>query len=53
MRYLALSSLADVETCEYPDSGKIMIVAGPRGAKKVRKMFRAESTVDYYDREKP
>jgi uncharacterized cupin superfamily protein len=52
MRYLALSSLVDVETCEYPDSGKISVVAGPRGATWVRKMFRAESAVDYYDREK-
>ena len=53
LRYLALSCLAEVETCEYPDSGKILIVAGPRGAREVRKIFRAESSVDYYDREKP
>src|SRR5215467_8557954 len=52
MRYLALSSLAEVEACEYPDSGKISVMAGVRGAPTVRKMFRAESTVDYYDREK-
>lgn len=52
LRYIALSSLVEVEACEYPDSGKIMIVAGPRGARTVRKMFRAESTVGYYDREK-
>jgi uncharacterized cupin superfamily protein len=52
MRYLALSSLVELEACEYPDSGKISIVAGVRGARTVRKMFRAESTVDYYDREK-
>ena len=52
LRYLALSTLVEVETCEYPDSGKVLIVAGPRGARNLRKMFRAESTVDYYDREK-
>jgi uncharacterized cupin superfamily protein len=52
MRYLALSTIAQVETCEYPDSGKILIVAGKRGARQVRKIFRAENTVDYYDREK-
>jgi len=51
MRYLAMSSLVEIETCEYPDSQKISIVAGPRGARGVRKMFRAENTVDYYDRE--
>jgi uncharacterized cupin superfamily protein len=51
MRYLALSTVVDIETCEYPDSGKIMIGAGRRGEPGLRKMFRAESTVDYYDRE--
>ena len=53
MRYLALSSLVDVEACEYPDSQKVLVVAGPRGARGLRKMFRAENTVDYYDRETP
>jgi uncharacterized cupin superfamily protein len=49
MRYLAL---VDVETCEYADSQKILIVAGRRGERALRKMFRAENTVNYYDREK-
>jgi len=53
MRYLSLSTLVEIETCEYPDSNKISIVAGKRGERAVRKMFRAENTVDYYDREKP
>ena len=52
MRYLALSTLADVDTCEYPDSQKILVVAGKPGERGLRKMFRAENTVDYYDREK-
>jgi uncharacterized cupin superfamily protein len=52
MRYLALSTLVDVDTCEYPDSQKILIVTGQRDENGVRKMFRAENTVDYYDREK-
>lgn len=51
LRYLALSNLVEIEACEYPDSGKVMIVAGPRGARTLRAMFRAETTVDYYDRE--
>jgi hypothetical protein len=42
----------NVETCEYPDSRKILVVAGKRGERALRKMFRAENTVDYYDREK-
>jgi uncharacterized cupin superfamily protein len=52
MRYLALSTLVDVETCEYPDSQKILVVTGQRGERGLRKMFRAENTVGYYDREK-
>jgi len=53
LRYLALSTLAEVESCEYPDSRKVLVVAGPRGARRLRKIFRAGNTADYYDREKP
>ena len=53
MRYLALSTLAEVEVCEYPDSGKISAVTGLRGERGLRKIFRAENTVEYYDREEP
>jgi uncharacterized cupin superfamily protein len=52
MRYLAVSNRVDIETCEYPDSGKILVLAGRSGEHGLRKMFRAEATVDYYDREK-
>lgn len=52
MRYLAVSTLCDLEACEYPDSGKVLVVAGPSGERGLRKMFRAEQTVDYYDRER-
>jgi uncharacterized cupin superfamily protein len=53
LRYLAVSNVVDIETCEYPDSNKIMIGAGRRGAPgRLWKMFRAETTVDYYDRER-
>lgn len=51
MRYLALSDLVDIETCEYPDSGKIQVDASGRDGSRIRKMFRAETSVDYYDRE--
>jgi uncharacterized cupin superfamily protein len=52
MRYLSLSTLSEIEACEYPDSKKVMVVAGPRGKRRLRKMFRAESgEVDYYERE--
>jgi uncharacterized cupin superfamily protein len=52
MRYLALSTLSDVDACEYPDSQKVLIVTGRRDEPGLRKMFRAENTVDYYDRER-
>ena len=51
MRYLAVSNVADIETCEYPDSGKISVVAGERGARSVRHMFRKSDDVDYYEGE--
>lgn len=51
MRYLALSTLSEVDACEYPDSRKVLIVTGQRDEPGLRKMFRAENTVDYYDRE--
>jgi len=51
MRYLSLSTLVEIEACEYPDSGKVMIAAGKRRESGLRKIFRVESTVEYYDRE--
>lgn len=51
LRYLALSTIVDVEAREYPDSQKLLIVTGDRGERRLRKMFRAENTVDYHDRE--
>lgn len=51
MRYLALSAVADVEVCEYPDSGKVGVFAGGANAPRLRKLVRSESEVDYYDRE--
>ncbi|RSY80999.1 cupin domain-containing protein [Sphingomonas koreensis] len=51
LRYLAISNLVEVESCEYPDSGKVSIVAGPRGARGLRHMFRTADDVDYYEGE--
>lgn len=54
--YLSISSKADVDVCEYPDSGKFGVMSG-RGKKRVfgGKGFsfigRAESAVDYFDGE--
>ena len=52
MRYLSLSTRVDVDACEYPDSQKIAVFAGQPGQRALRKIFRAEATADYYDREK-
>lgn len=51
MRYLSLSSVSDTEVCEYPDSQKIGVFASTSATSAVRKMFRVEGSVDYYDRE--
>lgn len=51
MRYLSLSTIADLEACEYPDSDKVSVVSRKPGERRLRKIFRAENTVDYYDRE--
>ena len=50
MRYLSLSKLSKIEVCEYPDSNKVGVHADEPGP-GVHKMYRAEITVDYYDRE--
>ncbi len=51
MRYLALSTLSEVDACEYPDTQKVLIVTGQPSQPGLRKMFRAETTVEYYDRD--
>lgn len=55
LRYLALSNVEGVEVCEYPDSGKVGIFAeggATNGTARLRKLFRAEADVEYYDRER-
>lgn len=52
LRYLALSNRSDIEACEYPDSQKVMVMAGECGKRNLRHMTRRESEVDYYDGEK-
>ena len=51
LRYLALSNLETVEVCEYPDSNKVGVFAGSPDDARLRKLFRAETDVGYYDRE--
>jgi len=51
MRYLAMSNVGEIEACEYPDPDKIMIGSCRRGQPGLWKMFRAEHSVEYHDRE--
>jgi len=51
MRYLSLSKLSKLEICEYPDSNKIGVHAD-EPAPGLHKMYRTESTVEYYERER-
>lgn len=51
MRYLALSNIAAMDVCQYPDSGKVGVFVDEQGATGLRKMFRSDTTVEYYDRE--
>ena len=46
LRYLSVSTMADPEICEYPDSGKIGVYA-----KGWRYMTRAGADVDYWEGE--
>ncbi|MGA0563158.1 cupin domain-containing protein [Ancylobacter sp. VNQ12] len=50
LRYLAVSTLAQVDVCEYPDSDKLLVVAGESEG-GLRKIFRSEVTVGYYEGE--
>jgi len=51
MRYLALSTTADIEVCEYPDSNKILVSTRAPSEAGLSKIFRSGSAVDYYDGE--
>ena len=51
MRYLSLSNNSTTEICEYPDSDKVGVYVAAVESPGLRKMFRGETTVEYYDRE--
>ena len=51
LRYLSLSNISNTEICEYPDSNKVGVFASASDTAGLRKLFRWEATVDYYDRE--
>lgn len=52
LRYLAISSMADLEICEYPDSGKFLARAKDADGKaRFRQIRMSEGDVDYWEGE--
>jgi len=52
VRFLIVSSPAEADVVEYPDSGKVAARGGQFGAPgALALMFRADNTVDYFDGE--
>jgi uncharacterized cupin superfamily protein len=53
LRYLAISSRAALDVCEYPDSGKFLVRSGVAKQDSQRFVYigRAEDTLDYWDGE--
>lgn len=51
LKYLALSTMDPIDICEYPDSDKVGVYVGKWGNMALRKIFKANQTVDYNDGE--
>ena len=51
MRYLSISAMSTTAVCECPGAGKVGVVATTSAESRLRKMFRGEARVEYYDRE--
>lgn len=51
IKYLSLGTHEVAEICEYPDSGKVMSMAGKSGRRDFRHMSRERDAVDYFDAE--
>ena len=47
LHYLALSTKERTEVVEYPDSNKVGVFVGDYGAMDLRKLFQADTNVDY------
>jgi len=56
LRYLAISTMEHPEVAEYPDSGKVGVIAGSapggsRDGRRILSFYRAGDDVDYWDGE--
>jgi len=48
IRYLCLSTVDDVDVCEYPDSDKVMSMVGSPQKRDLVHMSRSKDAVDYF-----
>lgn len=51
IKYLCLSTNEPYDICEYPDSNKVLSMAGEQGNQKFRHISRISDEVDYFDGE--
>lgn len=51
LKYLAVSTNEAHDICEYPDSNKVGVYVGEFGKRHLRKLFRIDQAVDYFDGE--
>ncbi len=51
LKYLALSTRDPYDICEYPDSNKVLSMAGTYAERKLRHMSSLDNSLDYFDGE--
>jgi uncharacterized cupin superfamily protein len=51
LRVLVASSMREPDVCEYPDSDKFAVMAGPSGGRTFNHIGRRGDSVDYYEGE--
>lgn len=54
LKYLVVSSKADIDVCEYPDSGKFMVSSRPvhgTARRRLRFIGKEEQSLDYFEGE--
>lgn len=51
LKYLSIGTNDSPEVVEYPDSGKYLATAGPRGPDRFARMHREKDDLDYWDGE--
>jgi uncharacterized cupin superfamily protein len=48
LRYLAISSISDIEVCEYPDSGKFLVSSNRAQPHALRFIGYRDDSIDYW-----